>query len=173
VDNPRDSVLFPGCRTFWLPYAASKVHSGGNVTRRERDVAFIGGLNQERVELFNRIGGVTTTSAFGDDYFLEMQKSKICLNLPIDYDINAKYFEIPASGTFMLAKAHEELQSILRDDMQVMFWKDEQDLKDKMVYYLAHDLEREGIAASARKYILSEHSWENRAKTILTQISST
>jgi spore maturation protein CgeB len=54
--------------------------------------------------------------------------------------------------------------------MQEMFWKDEQDLKDKILYYLAHDSEREGLATSARKYILAEHSWENRAKLILSQM---
>jgi hypothetical protein len=170
LNNPRDSSLFPGRKTFWLPYAASRNFGGDSVVQRERDVAFIGGPNKERTELFDSLGGVTTISAFGDDYLREMRKSRICLNLPISYDINAKYFEIPASGTFMLAKAHEELQSILHKDMQEMFWKDEQDLKDKILYYLAHDSEREGLATSARKYILAEHSWENRAKLILSQM---
>lgn len=109
---------------------------------------------------------------FGQDYVREMQSSKICFNQSISYDINAKYFEIIGSGTFMLTNFNSNFHKFLdyNSEIEKMFYYNEQDLGDKIRYYLHNEEERESIAKSVKEYIFKNHTWENRAELILNNL---
>jgi spore maturation protein CgeB len=101
-----------------------------------------------------------------------MQSSKICYNELISYGINAKYFEIIASGSFMLAQENSNFLEYVDNNqyIQKMFFKDEKDFQDKITYYLENEVERENICKIARKYVLERHTWESRMINLLDEL---
>jgi spore maturation protein CgeB len=106
---------------------------------------------------------------------LEMQSSKICFNHSMNYNmngsknINAKFFEIMGSGTFMLSNYVEDLFNFFdkNEDVEKMLFRDEEELSQKINFYLKNDLEREKVSKKVFDYIYNNHTYENRAKLII------
>lgn len=173
-NNPQDLDKYQLENSFWMPYAASKKHHMIKYTdEKTRDIVFIGGMIPERQRLCHKFG-IEHLNAFGPNYIKEMQASKICFNLSMSYDINAKYFEILSTGTFMLTNYNEHFHKFLEynEDIEKMFYYSEEDLGKKIKYYLENDEEREKIAKNVYSYIYKNHTYENRAKLILSKIKS-
>ena len=53
-----------------------------------------------------------------------------------------------------------------------MFYTTDEDLEDKINYYLDNEEEREEIARNARQYIFDNHSYENRMTYLIDTIKS-
>jgi hypothetical protein len=171
-NNPQDMIRYNLKNSFWMPYAASRKHQMIQYTDEKiRDTVFIGGMLPERKRICVKFN-IECLNVYGPDYIKEMQASKICFNLSMSYDINAKYFEILSSGSFMLTNYNDYFYKFVNnnEDIGKMFYKDENDLGEKIKYYLEHEKEREEIAKRAKDYIYENHSWENRAKLILEKI---
>lgn len=172
-NNPDDMIRYGLETSFWMPYAVSKKHHMIQYTgEKTRDTVFIGGLLPERKRICDKFG-IECLNVYGPDYIREMQASKICFNLSMSYDINAKYFEILSSGSFMLTNYNANFHEYMdyNEDIEKMFYKTEDELGDKIKYYLSHEEEREEIAKRVKDYIYENHSWENRAKLILEYVS--
>lgn len=172
-NNPQDLEKYQMKNSFFMPYAASKKHHMIKYTNEKiRDIVFIGGLLPERKRVCDKFG-IECLNAYGPDYVREMQSSKICFNQSMSYDINAKYFEILSSGTFMLTNYNEYFHQFvdLNEDIGKMFYYDEDDLGRKIEYYLNNDDERESIAKRVYDYIYDNHTWENRAKLIIDKVN--
>jgi lipopolysaccharide biosynthesis glycosyltransferase len=171
-NNPDDMARYGLQESFSLPYAASaRHHFEVDHPAPIRDVAFIGGMTQERRRLCDRFG-IEHVTAFGPDYVKEMAATRICVNLSISYDLNAKYLEILASGAFMLTNPNPHFHRLLGggDDVAAMFFHSEDELGEKLRYYLSHEDERAALAASMRSRIREFHCWENRAAEILRRV---
>ncbi len=175
-NNPEDIIDYNLPNSFWLPYGVSKVHGLVEYTKeKNREIVFIGGLMEERKRLCDKFN-IECVNAYGPDYMREMQASKICFNHSMSYNkkanINAKYFEILSSGSFMLTDYNENFHKYMdyNEDIAKMFYYSDEDLGEKIKYYLENENEREIIASRAKEYIYSKHSWENRAQLILDNI---
>lgn len=99
--------------------------------------------------------------------------TKINLNLPtssMKHSLNVNTFNIMASGAFMLHNFREDLVDLFQDEKEVVYFKDKDDLREKVDYYLKHDRERERIAANARKRVSKEHTFLHRVNEILRVI---
>lgn len=172
-NNPQDIIKYNLTSSFWMPYAASKKHHMIKYTSEKvRDLVFIGGLTQERLNYCRKFN-IEHMNVFGPEYITEMQKSKICFNKSISYDINAKYFEILGSGSFMLTNYNENFYKYMdhNSDVEKMFYYDDDDLDKKIKYYLNNEEERELIAKKVFDYINSSHTWENRVELILNNLN--
>lgn len=174
-NNPGDMKFYPIDKKFNMPYGASKIHHLISYTRdKKRDIIFIGGMNEERKYFCDKFN-IDHINAYGPDYMSELQSSKICFNHSMNYNmngsqnINAKFFEIMGSGTFMLSNYIEDLHNFFNKNEYVekMFFKSEEDLSDKINYYLNNDLERENIARKVFDFIYENHTYENRAQLII------
>jgi spore maturation protein CgeB len=168
-NNPIDIPKYNLKNSFWMPIAASKKHHMIKYSDKKiRDIVFIGGLTPERHYLCQKFG-IEHLMTFGQDYIKEMQSSKICFNKSISYDINGKYFEILGSGSFMLTNYNEQFHKFMEynEDIAKMFYYSEEDLAEKIKYYLNNDKEREEIAKKAFDYVYNNHTWENRAELII------
>jgi Glycosyl transferases group 1 len=157
---------------FWLPYGISKKRYGkNNMYPKEYDITFIGSLTSDREQMLLKYG-IKHISAFGENYINEMKKSKICFNKSMSYDMNAKMLEIVASGTFMLTNYNEDFMEMIdyNENITKMVYNDDLDFEFKKKYYLTNESERENIAKLSREYILSNHSFESRAKLIIEKI---
>jgi glycosyltransferase involved in cell wall biosynthesis len=171
-NNPQDLDKYKLSNSFWMPYAASKTHQMIKYSdKKVRDVVFIGSMLPERKRICDKFG-IECMNAYGPDYVREMQQSKICFNQSMSYDINAKYFEILSSGTFMLTNYNEYFHKFVDYNKYIesMFYYSEDDLGDKIKYYLKNEEEREFKALKAKEYIYENHTWENRANLILKNV---
>jgi hypothetical protein len=159
-------------KKIWFPYAVSKYHYDIDFNESKKyDVTFIGGITNERQRLIDKFN-IKHISAFGDDYVKEMKRSKICFNKSISHDLNAKYFEILGSGSFMLTNYNDSFFDFVEENSYIekMFYIDENDLSKKIDYYLNNNEEREEIAKKANEYIIQNHTFESRIKIILDNV---
>lgn len=171
-NNPGDIEIYGLENSFWMPYAGSRPHHMKKYSEdKVRECVFIGGMLPERKRICEKFG-IECLSAFGPEYVKQMQASKICFNQSMSYDINAKYFEILSSGSFMLTNYNEHFHKFMEfnEDIEKMFYRSEEELGDKIRYYLENEEEREAIAARVLKYIFDNHSYENRAQLILDNV---
>ena len=162
--------------SFVMYYALSRPHQFLNETHpKQYDCIFMGSLavSPRRKYLCDKFG-IRHMEAYGLDYFRTMKKAKICFNNAIAEDINAKYFEIMGSGSFMLTNFNQALidffDKACEPDLRSCMYSDEDELGDKIVYYLEHEDEREAIAKRLHQYVWANHTWENRAIQILQHV---
>lgn len=88
---------------------------------------------------------------------------------PIDaWSIGPRAYEITACGAFQLCDdSRGELAEVFGDTVATYRWGDPDDLKDKIAYYLVHEVEREDMARAARERVTS-YTFENRATEALS-----
>lgn len=115
-------------------------------------------------------------SVYGEEYIRHINGMDIALHFLRHAnrdEQDSRSFEIPACGVFMIAERSEVHQSLFRENEEVIFFSSDQELLDKVNFYLQHKEERERIAQSALKRSLTEgYSHEGRLKDILSKIKS-
>lgn len=106
-----------------------------------------------------------------DDYPVALSAAKIGLGLlskRFPETTTTRSFEIPACGTFLLAERTDEHRSLYEEGKEAEFFASPQELVDKLRYYLAHDEERERIAAAGReRFLASGHTRRDRYRAML------
>ncbi len=99
-----------------------------------------------------------------------MRRVPICLNLMkgcLETGLNLRHFEITAHGAFMLTYHTAELASCFEVGKECDVFHNEQELLEKIHYYLEHDAERRAIAAAGQRRTLSEHLYSHRVTTLV------
>jgi spore maturation protein CgeB len=157
-------------KLFFLPLAVRKdLYDKNYSDSKEFDVTFIGSLNtEERKKMVNKFN-ILSLNAFGTDYIKQLQKSKISFNYTMSYDLNAKFFEITGSGSFLLSNLPNKFILDLFD-FEIFgncIWKNENDLMAKINFFLKYEDIRESIAAAMRINTLENHTYNNRIKKII------
>ncbi|MCB0322147.1 MAG: glycosyltransferase [Bdellovibrionales bacterium] len=84
--------------------------------------------------------------------------------------VNPRTFELAAVGAFQLVDNRTLLPELFVPGKEVATFSDEQELHDKIDYYLAHPEERASLTEAARARVLAEHTYEQRVKTMLEHI---
>jgi len=104
------------------------------------------------------------------------EQSKICLNLSNPWhfgtmpQIKGRHFEIPQIGRLQICTPADDLSSYFEPDKEIVIVNSVADLIDKCKYYLAHDEEREMIAAAGHARMLKDHQWSNRFGHIFKEV---
>ncbi|MEM3373806.1 MAG: glycosyltransferase [Candidatus Woesearchaeota archaeon] len=80
---------------------------------------------------------------------------------------NPRTFEIPASRSFQLTNMSREVEDYFKPNKEIVVYKDEQEFKELVDYYLDDDQERNEIAQKGYERVLKEHTMENRIKKML------
>jgi spore maturation protein CgeB len=111
---------------------------------------------------------------WGERYPLALASARIALGLlskRIPETTTTRSFEIPATGVFMLAERTDEHQALFEEGVETEFFGNEEELVEKVVFYLKHDTVRKKIAAAGRERCLKSgyHSRDQLLK-ILMQI---
>ena len=94
---------------------------------------------------------------FGIDYSKAINATKInlCFLRKLNRDlVTSRTVEIPACGGFMLGERTSRQLELFREGGEVEFFDSNEELLNKVRYYLEHDAERKNIAAAGRERCL-------------------
>ena len=83
------------------------------------------------------------------------------------YQASPKLFEAMACGAFVLCDDQPDARALFHDQEHVVFFKDAEDLKRKVDYFLVHPLERVRISASGQREVLEKHTYRHRMHEIV------
>lgn len=114
---------------------------------------------------------------FGRESIKIYNASKIALDIHPSYgtgdklfNVTPRVFEVPASGTFLLTNENPLLADLYKVGEEIVCYKDEKDLKDKIKYYLAHPEERKAIALKGQQRAYCDHTYQKRLERIISII---
>ena len=117
---------------------------------------------------------VNGNGAWGDDYLRVLAHTKIAIGLLskwIPETTTTRSFEIPSMGTFLLAERTADHLALFEEGKEAEFFGDDEELKDKIRFYLANDGARKRIAAAGRERCLrSGYSSASQLTTILSSL---
>lgn len=99
--------------------------------------------------------------------------TKICLNIHHSQSVeglNPRTFEILGAGGFQLVDYKKKIEEFFNIGHEIVCYKNETDLLNKIKYYLENDDERRKIAQSGYDVVRKQHTYKHRAETILNDI---
>jgi hypothetical protein len=104
--------------------------------------------------------------AWGLDMYRVLARSRITLNrhgeIAGGQAANMRLFEATGVGTMLVTEAAPNLHDLFEPDREVVAYEGEQDLIEKLRYYLDHEEERRRIAAAGQARTLGEHTYGQR-----------
>lgn len=79
--------------------------------------------------------------------------------------------EIPACGTFMAAERTNEHMELFEENKEAVFFSNNNELLDKIRYYLSHEAKRKQIANAGRKKCVDrDYTFHQKYSTIMQEI---
>lgn len=80
--------------------------------------------------------------------------------------VKSRHFEVPACGTLEMTQDADDLKEYYKLGEEIVVYKDNKDLVEKIKYYLAHLEEREEIVKRGYARTIRDHSTEKRFEEI-------
>jgi spore maturation protein CgeB len=112
-------------------------------------------------------------SALGETMLKVLSASKISLNVHGDfmrYGGNMRLFEAAGVGTFQIVDDRPGVHQWFKEDEHLVIFRDLDELREKVGYYLEHPEERQKIAQAGREHALKYHTYKQRLATLETLI---
>lgn len=178
-----------GQQVLWLPHAAEPIAYPHTEQLKKYDVGFIGHIQDtpnhqgmNRVDFLDRMFRAFPNFYFGtrnpqspaknlfEDAARGFNQSRIVLNISIRDDLNMRLFEVLCAGAFLLTNELPTLPELFTDGVHLATYNSYDDAVEKARYYLAHDTEREKIAAAGQALVRKNHTYEHRVRKILSLI---
>ncbi len=163
--------------------------SDEDAERYSSDVVFVGQYSPSRLELFERVADFASVKIFGTNWpessnenlnisgpvwGEELAKAyngaKIVVNIHqpwVIWGINYRTYEVAGCGIFQLVDDKPGLVEQFDIGKEIVTFKDEADLFDKMKYYLSHPEERADIAASAQRKVYEKYTWQGHLEKVI------
>lgn len=85
---------------------------------------------------------------------------------PIARHMHLREFEAPMSGALYCTGFMDELAEMFEPDKEVVVYRSQYELLDKIRYYLAHPESAEMVRQAGRKRALAEHSYHDRYRKL-------
>jgi hypothetical protein len=170
-------------QVYWLPLAAAPDVHRDHGLPRVYDVGFVGNIARAhrktaRARRLRLIAERFHTNDFYRVYMPEevgrvYSQSRIVFNCSIAGDVTMRIFEGTACGALVLTDAIANgLDELFEIGREIVVYRDDADLLEKIAYYLAHEEEREAIARAGQKRTLKEHTYVHRAAKLVEIVSS-
>ncbi len=150
----------------WVPLGSDLQHKKHDLPKKY-DIGFVGrSANKfDRGRHLPLLKEKYPNSHIGQANFEDISKvysaSKIGFNSSIQNDINMRMFEIPASGCFLLTNRIDNggLYEIFEEGKHFVTYTNDNDLVEKIEYYLKNDDEREAIAKAGHERIINNFTY--------------
>jgi spore maturation protein CgeB len=157
---------------------------GGFESQRAQSIAFLakrgvlvgvwGNGWKENCKLKHNNLVIKGASIYGDDYAKGICSFDIVLGFlrKRNRDLHtSRSLEIPACGAFMLAERTDEHLALFEEGKEAEFFETDEEMLEKVRYYLDHEAERQQIARAGRERCLkSGYNNHERLKEILARI---
>ncbi len=174
--SPEEQRRF-GCDVVFIGmYAPGRERYLEPLARRGVDLAIWGNGWHDRCRDPRILARYRGSALSGDDYARGLTGAKIGLGLlsPLVPDRSTtRSVEIPACGTFLLAERTEEHQSLFEEGAEAALFDGEDELVEKVGYYLEHAAERRRIATAGRRRCLdSGYSYQHQLRSILERLEA-
>ena len=112
---------------------------------------------------------------FGNDYNLALNGAKIalCFLSKLNRDTyTRRCFEIPSTGTFMLAEYTQDLADLFIESEQVEFFCSSEEMISKLTRYISDEAIRLEVAAAGYKRVIADgHDVASRMKLVLKWVN--
>ncbi|HAV42894.1 TPA: hypothetical protein DCX15_02620 [bacterium] len=120
-------------------------------------------LLDEKVKIFNTL-----------DYYTDLPKlynaSKISLNITLcglKTTVNQRVFDVSACASFILTDYRKDLSGLFELGRDLICYRDSEELRALVRYYLKHPKERKEIAKRAQNLVLKEHTYVHRMDRLI------
>lgn len=161
----------------WLPLACDPAIHRPHDVPLQYDVAFVGNLFRgPRSDLLAAIRERFPRTFVGRRYFEQMAQvysaARLVFNRSVADDLNMRVFEALGCGACLLTNdlAENGQAELLEPGRQLVTYADQEDLLEKLAWYLAHDDERARVAAEGRAEVLARHTYLHRMSTLLRTV---
>ncbi|MBF0328432.1 MAG: glycosyltransferase [Nitrospirae bacterium] len=114
--------------------------------------------SEELVKLYNRSKIVLNSTNWGDG--------------STRGGMTLRVFEAPACGAFLLSDESGDIEKILPQNTHIGVYKDLEDFRNKLSYYLSNEAERKEIALNAYNQVVTHHTYDNVVENIITSYSN-
>jgi len=159
---------------WWLPLACNPELHRPLECGQDLDVAFVGNPGTpERQRLLGLIRSHFPNSfvgnAYGDDMARVYSRAKIVFNRSVGNDVNMRVFEALACRALLLTNALPDngQDELLEPGKHLVTYSSDDELLERIHYYLAHDEEREAIAEAGYREAVSRHTYALRMQRVL------
>ncbi len=116
-----------------------------------------------------------------EELVLLYSRSQVCLGFlevyeghdasrPVTRHVHLREFEAPMSGALYCTGYSEELADYFVPDKEVLVYRTEEEMADKVVYYLGHPQEAETIRAAGRRRALQDHTYQRRFEQLFAAL---
>lgn len=175
--------LVEGATPLYLPEGANPSVHAPVAVERDIDVSFVGQCYEPRprfIEALRRAG--LAVQAFGPGWpngrvpLQEMvriwNRSRVTLGFSGvlghagSHCLKGRDFEVPMSGGLYLVEHHDELAPFYRLGQEILTWRDEDELVDRVRWVLQHPDQAERIREAGRARAMAEHTWDARFRRV-------
>jgi spore maturation protein CgeB len=131
-------------------------------------------LREKIQTMLNKMSITTfTKKVIHHQYINTLNQSKIFVNSGGDgySPLTMKFTEVLACGTLLITDKPEDMQPTgFKNGEHFVVFKDLEDLKKKINYYVKHEKERKNIALRGMKFVHANHNNEIRVKQFIDKI---
>jgi spore maturation protein CgeB len=111
-----------------------------------------------------------------EDYVRALNGAKIGLGLLTRLapdESTTRTLEIPACGTMLLAERSGEHQELFEEGREAEFFSTDEEMNEKILWYLSHDRQRDQIAAAGRERVVrSGYTHLERMRSVVAEIAT-
>ncbi len=138
-------------------------HNGNEYNIRRKAIDIVGGMNLKTNILVNKRMSIK-------DYYKTIGNSKIwlCTTSIPDGTISPRFYELAKGKCLIFCEEWDNTyDGVFEDKVNcIMFKKDMSDFKEKLMYYLTYNDERNAIIERAYEDTMNKHLWSHRVEEV-------
>jgi GT2 family glycosyltransferase/SAM-dependent methyltransferase len=164
----------------WLPLACDPAIHARHDVPTSFNISFVGNLiGRERNRLVQLLKSKFPDVYIGRHFFEDMaavySASRLVFNRSVVDDINMRVFEGLCSGSLLVTNDLSEngQAGLFQDGKHLVTYRGDEELLDKIRFYLKHHASRERIARAGRQEVLDKHTYRHRVERVLHSLSAT
>ena len=165
--------LYPEHKTRWLPLACDpEKHKEFKDEPIKYDIGFLGNDTYPiRQDLLNKLNRryklLRSTSEPGEPYSRLLSQCRFLFNRSMDDDLNMRFFEALSVGRLLFSDVVRGVNDLFVDGEDYVNYKDWDDLKVSIDYYLSRPKEAEKIAEHGQEIVRYFHTYKHRLDEVL------
>lgn len=85
-------------------------------------------------------------------------------------NLNCRTFELLGAGVLKLVDERQGIKGLFKNGEEIVTYKDGDDLREKVSFYLEHSAKRKEIARKGRELVCAKHTYLHRMREILSVV---